>query len=100
VCVALPDVIRGADQVSVKCADGMRIALLSPDASVPIELRAACSLGTMLPKRNRGLNLDLAENGAPRLPPRPASAHRAPAVMDLPEAHQVLVLLGPPPYPH
>jgi transposase-like protein len=98
--VALPGVIRGADQLYVKCADGMRVALLSADGKVPYRTSACVLARYDAAETKRALEIDLNRNGAPlvyRLDR--ASAHRAPAVLDLLRAHKVLVLHGPPRYP-
>jgi hypothetical protein len=98
--VALPGVIRGADQLYARCADGMRVALLSADAKVAYRTSACVLARYDALETKRALEMDLNRSGAPlvyRLDR--ASAHRAPAVQDLLREHQVLVLHGPARYP-
>jgi len=98
--VALPGVIRGADQLYVKSADGMRVALLSADAKVPYRTSACVLARYDALETKRALEMDLNRNGVPLVYRFDrAGAHRAPAVLDLLRAHEVLVLHGPARYP-
>lgn len=97
VSVTVPGVMRGLDGMYLQGADGALHALFSADAAIPY--RTAVKTGVRYDANlvAQALRSDLEQNGAPlvyRLDR--ASAHDAPAVRELLQAHQVLVLHGPP----
>lgn len=95
--LSAPGVMRGMDAMHFRAADGVLYALFAADAAVPY--RTGVTTGRRYDAKlvATALAADIAANGAPlvyRLDR--ARAHDAPAVRELLEAHQVLVLHGPP----
>ena len=100
VVVAVPGVLRGLDAMHVRSADGVLYALIAADGATPY--RTSLTIGPRYDARlvERALQADLEANGAPlvyRLDR--AAAHTAPAARAVLDAHDVLVLQGPPHYP-
>lgn len=97
VSVTAADVMRGLDGMYLHGARGTLHALFTADAAVPYrtQVRIARRYDTQLV--TQALRSDIEANGAPlvyRLDR--ASVHDAPAVREVLDAHQVLVLHGPP----
>lgn len=95
--VSVPGVVRGMDAMFFHGANGVLHALFAADAAVPY--RTSVKTGTRYDARlvAQALASDIESHGAPlvyRLDR--ARAHGAPAVRELLEAHEVLVLHGPP----
>jgi hypothetical protein len=100
VCVSAPDVMRGFDAMFLRAAEGRFYALFSADAAVPY--RTNVKIGMRYDGRlvASALSSDIKLNGAPLVYRFDrASAHAVPAVREVLEAHQVLVLHGPPRLP-
>lgn len=95
--VSAPGVMRGMDAMHFRAADGTLYALFAADAAVPY--RTGVTTGRRYDAKlvAAALTADIEANGAPlvyRLDR--ARVHDAPAVRQLLETHQVLVLHGPP----
>ncbi len=97
VCVSSPGVMRGMDAMHFHAADGVLYALFAADAAVPYRTTVATGRRYDAKLVAKALAADIEANGAPlvyRLDR--AAAHDAPIVRELLEAHEVLVLHGPP----
>lgn len=97
VTVTAPDVMRGLDGMYLRGAHGALHALITADAAVPYRTLVRTAWGYDAHLVARALRSDIERHGAPlvyRLDR--ASAHDTPAVRDVLEAHQILVLHGPP----
>lgn len=100
VTVTAPDVMRGLDGMYLRGADGTLHALFTADAAVPYrtQVRTARRYDAQLVAR--ALRSDIENNGAPLVYRFDrASVHDVPAVREMLQAQQVLVLHGPPRYP-
>lgn len=100
VVVEAPGVLRGIDAMHVRSAGDTLYALISADGATPY--RTSLTVGPRYDARlvERALRADLEANGAPlvyRLDR--AAAHTAPAARAVLDAHDVLMLQGPPHYP-
>jgi hypothetical protein len=97
ITVTTPDVMRGLDGMYLHGADGTLHAMFTADAAVPYRTQVKTAKRYDAQLVVRALCSDIKLHGAPlvyRLDR--ASAHDAPAVRALLDAHQVLVLHGPP----
>lgn len=97
ITVTAPDVMRGLDGMYLRGADGALHALFIADAAVPYRTHVQAGAHYDAKLVSRALSSDIESHGAPlvyRLDR--ASAHDTPAVRELLEAHDVLVLHGPP----
>lgn len=97
VSVSAPDVMRGLDGMYLHGADGSLHALFTADAAVPYRTQVKTAKRYDAQLVAQALCSDIKANGAPlvyRLDR--ASAHDAPAVREVLDAHEVLVLHGPP----
>jgi hypothetical protein len=97
VTVSAPGVMRGLDAMWLRSAQGRLYALFSADAAVPY--RTQVRLGARYDAQlvARAIGCDIEAHGAPLVYRFDrASAHDAPAVREVLDAHQVLVLHGPP----
>lgn len=98
VTVTAPGVMRGLDAMWLRGAQGSRLyALFSADAAVPYRTQVRTGARYDAQLVARAIASDIQANGTPlvyRLDR--ASAHSAPAVREVLDAHQVLVLHGPP----
>jgi hypothetical protein len=97
VTVTAPGIMRGLDAMWLRSAHGTLYALFSADAAVPY--RTQVKLGARYDAQlvAQALVSDIEANGAPLVYRFDrAAAHSAPAVREVLEAHQVLVLQGPP----
>lgn len=95
--VTEPGVLRGMDGVHYRDTDGPLWALVAADGAVPY--RTSITLGRHYDAAlvAQALELDIAHHGAPivyRLDR--AKAHESPAARAVLDAHQVLVMHGPP----
>jgi transposase-like protein len=100
ITVTESNVIRGMDQLYVRCGSVQRLLLLASDAHVPYRTSVTACSQYDEEAVLRALQKDLARYDAPlvyRLDR--ASSHRTPRVKSLLDAHQVLVLHGPAHYP-
>lgn len=100
VCVTVPGVMRGLDGMHVRGADGAAHALVAADAAVPFrtEVKVGSRYDAELVAQT--LDSDIERNGAPlvyRLDR--AKAHDAGSVREVLDAHQILLLHGPPRLP-
>ncbi|MBL8950971.1 MAG: hypothetical protein JNK82_09360, partial [Myxococcaceae bacterium] len=96
ISITVPGVVRGFDGVHISGGFVLPVA----DASVPYRTVVAVSESYDSPAVLSVLERDIALNGAPlvyRLDR--AACHRTPEVKELCDAHQVLILYGPPRYP-
>jgi transposase InsO family protein len=97
VTVTTAGVMRGLDAMWLRSAQGRLYALFSADAAVPYRTQVKLGLRYDAQLVARALACDLEANGAPLVYRFDrASAHGAPAVREVLEAHEVLVLHGPP----
>jgi hypothetical protein len=97
VTVSTPGVMRGLDAMWLRSAQGRLYALFSADAAVPYRTQVRVGARYDAQLVARALACDLEANGAPLVYRFDrASAHAAPAVREVLEAHEVLVLHGPP----
>jgi len=97
VTVTTPGVVRGMDGVHYHGADRPYWALVSADGAVPYRTSVAVGRRYDTALVAKALERDIERNGAPivyRIDR--AAAHDAPAARAVLEAHQVLVLHGPP----
>lgn len=97
ITVTTPDVMRGLDGMYLHGAEGTLHAMFTADAAVPYRTQVKTATRYDAQLVVRALSSDIKLNGAPlvyRLDR--ASAHDAPAVREVLDAHQVLVLHGPP----
>jgi len=95
--MTLPGVMRGLDGMHFKAADGPVHALVCADAAIPYRTAVKTGKHYDTDLVAQALRSDIEDNGAPlvyRLDR--ASPHDAPLVRELLDAHQVLVLHGPP----
>lgn len=100
ITITQPGVLRGMDAMQFPAADVARYALIAADGAVPYRTSLATGRHYDAHLVARALQADLERNGAPlvyRLDR--ALAHDAPAARAVLNAHQVLVLHGPPRYP-
>lgn len=98
--VTTPGVMRGMDGVHFHGAQGPRWALIAADSAVPYRTSVAAGAHYDTDLVTKALRRDIEQNGAPivyRLDR--AKAHDAPAARAVLEAHQIIVLHGPPRYP-
>ena len=97
VSVSAPDVMRGMDAMWLRGAQGRCYAVFSADAAIPYRTQVKTGARYDAELVARTLRLDIKLNGAPLVYRFDrAAAHDAPAVREVLEAHQVLVLHGPP----
>jgi transposase InsO family protein len=93
-------VVRGIDAMYLKTASDVRYALIAADASVPYRTSVIIGAHYNAELVAQLLEQDIEANGAPLvLRADRAKAHDAPAVRELLERHQILILHGPPRYP-
>ena len=100
ITVTESNVMRGMDQLYVRCGSAQRLLLLASDAHVPYRTSVTACSQYDEEAVLRALQKDLALYDAPlvyRLDR--ASSHRTPRVRSLLKAHQVLALHGPAHYP-
>jgi hypothetical protein len=97
VSVTAADVMRGMDAMWLRGAQGRCYAVFSADAAIPYRTQVKTGARYDAELIARTLALDMKLNGAPLVYRFDrAAAHDAPAVRELLESHQVLVLHGPP----
>jgi transposase InsO family protein len=97
VTVSVPGVMRGLDGMYLHGADASVHALFTADAAVPYRTSVTTGAHYDSSLVVRAMSSDIERNGAPLVYRMDrASAHDAPAVRELLEAHGVLVLHGPP----
>lgn len=97
ITVTAPDVMRGLDGMYLHGADGTLHALFTADAALPYRTQVKIATRYDAQLVVRALRSDIENHGAPLVYRFDrASAHDAPAVREVLEAHQVLVLHGPP----
>ncbi len=100
ITITAPDVMRGLDGMHLQAADGTLHALFTADAAVPYRTQVKTAKRYDADLVMRALVSDIEHHGAPLVYRFDrASAHDVPAVRELLEAHQVLVLHGPPRLP-
>jgi transposase len=97
VTVTAPGVMRGLDAMCLRSTAGRLYAIVSADAAVPYRTQVKTGARYDAQLVARALESDIKLNGAPLVYRFDrASAHSAPAVRAVLDAHQVLVLHGPP----
>lgn len=97
ITVTAPDVMRGLDGMHLRAAGGAMHALFIADAAVPYRTHVQAARRYDAQLVAQALRRDIEHHGAPLVYRMDrASAHDAPAVHDILNAHQVLVLHGPP----
>ena len=97
VSVTAPDVMRGLDGMYLHSAEGTLHALFTADAAVPYRTQVKTATRYDAQLVLRALCSDIEQHGAPLVYRFDrASAHDSPAVREMLDAQQVLVLHGPP----
>lgn len=97
VTVTAPDIMRGMDAMYFHNESGRMYALFTADAAIPYRTQVKTAARYDAQLVARALRSDIEINGAPLVYRFDrAAAHDAPAVREVLEAHQVLVLHGPP----
>lgn len=97
ITVMRPDVMRGLDGMHLQAADGSLQALFIADAAVPYRTEVQTAKRYDAHLVAKALRADIELHGAPLVYRMDrARAHDAPAVHDILEANEVLVLHGPP----
>jgi hypothetical protein len=97
ITVTTPDVMRGLDGMHLRSAEGPLHALFIADAAVPYRTAVHTAKRYDAQLVAHALSADVERHGAPLVYRMDrASAHDAAPVRELLDAHQVLVLHGPP----
>jgi len=97
VTVTRPDVMRGLDGMYLHGAEGTLHALFTADAAVPYRTQVKTATRYDAQLVARALRSDIDKHGAPLVYRFDrARAHDVPAVREMLQAHQVLVVHGPP----
>ncbi len=95
--VTVPGVLRGMDGVHLRSAEGPCWALVSADGAVPYRTSVTAGRHYDAELVARALSRDIERHGAPIVYRMDrAKAHDAPQAQAVLDAHQVLVLHGPP----